>query len=133
MGSMNNMAVKFHNDGTLCADIQLCEREHFSHEQQGPMQIQGPNVTASRDPGLVRAELVDALRDYAAIFREKAQFENYRADAVDAMAETIENGGKASGPDIAQSQDFERKYQLLEMRHAEVKMKCNRLIMEHRE
>ena len=86
-----------------------------------------------REPDLVRAELVDALRDYAGIFREKGQFEIHRAEAVELMAAKVEAGGKAEQPDIQQSQDFARAYGLLEMRFNEVKMRCERLIIEHGE
>lgn len=84
-----------------------------------------------RDPALVRAELVDALEQYAEIFREKASMEFSRAEAVEIMADKIRAGGAAEQPDIKASQEFARAYALLEMRFNELKMRCERLILEH--
>ena len=84
-----------------------------------------------RDPELVRAELVDALQQYAEIFREKAAMEFSRAEAVELIADKIKAGGAADAGDIQQGQAFARAYGLLEMRFNEMKMRCDRLILEH--
>lgn len=85
----------------------------------------------TREAGLVRAELVDALRDYAEIFREKAAMEQQRAEAVDIVASKVAAGGSAEQPDLEQSKEFEREQYLLHLRFQEVQLRCNRLILEH--
>jgi len=85
----------------------------------------------TRDTGLVRAELVDALNDFAEIFRQKAAMEFARAEAIEIMADKIKAGGAAEQPDIQASQEFEKAYGLLEMRFTEIKLRCQRLIIEH--
>lgn len=95
---------------------------------------QNPNTQIAsgvREISLVRAELVDALHDYAAIFREKAAMEERRAAAVDAMADKIAKGGSAQQQDIQQSANWEREQQFIGMRFQELQLKCNRLILEH--
>lgn len=103
--------------------------------QMTPEEIQSALIEGQslnrRDPGLVRAELVDALHDYAEIFREKGEMENQRADAIDVVAAKVAAGGSAEAPDIAQSASFEHKQQLAYMRFQELQMRVNRLVMEH--
>jgi len=84
-----------------------------------------------READLVRAELVDALRDYAQVFRDKAELEIKRAENVELMAEKIAGGGAAEQPDLKDSQEWARAMQLNEMRFNELQMRCNRLILEH--
>ena len=88
-------------------------------------------MTEARDAGLVRAELVDALRDYAQVFRDKAAMELERAQNVELMAGKIEAGGSATwDEDVPQSQQWAQRYKLLEMKFQELQIKCNRLILE---
>src|SRR5260370_26989023 len=94
------------------------------------LRIPQPQPSFSREPDLVRAELVDALRDYAQIFHEKARMETVRADNIETMARNIEAGGAAEQPDVLTSQEFARAYHLLEMRFEEVRMRVNRLLLE---
>jgi hypothetical protein len=84
-----------------------------------------------REPDLVRAELVDALRDYAQIFHAKARMESTRAENIELIALRVEQGGSAEGPDTTVSQEWERAYRLLEMRFEETRMRVNRLLLEH--
>lgn len=98
-----------------------------------PEDIQKQFATGSfkRDPGLVRAELVDALQQFAEIFRQKASMEFSRAERVEAMANKIAAGGAADQADIQAGQDYEKAYGLLEMQFTEVKLRCQRLLIEH--
>lgn len=85
----------------------------------------------TREVSLVRAELVDSLRDYAEIFREKAAMELRRAEAVDVVAAKVAAGGSAEQPDLQQSEAFEREQKFMHMRFQELQMRVNRLILEH--
>lgn len=85
----------------------------------------------TRETSLVRAELVDAMRDYAEVFRQKAALELERAANVEKMADRIASGGHAEQPDIQLSQEWDRQQQLAHMRFQELQMRVNRLILEH--
>lgn len=78
-----------------------------------------------------RSRLVDALHDYAEIFREKAAMELRRAEAVDVVAAKVATGGSAEQPDLQQSEAFEREQRFMHMRFQELQMRVNRLILEH--
>lgn len=86
-----------------------------------------------RDVGLVRAELVDALRTHAEIFREKAAMEIRRAEYTEGIASKVERGEASDHADMQNSAAWERNQQLLGMRFQESQMRCNRLLMEHGE
>jgi hypothetical protein len=79
----------------------------------------------------VRGELLDALRDYARLFREKAQLEIHRAEAVDDMARKVRAGGPCEQPDATVSREFEQAYRLLDVRFNEVRQRCSRLMQEY--
>lgn len=83
----------------------------------------------TRDISLIKAELVDAMQDYAHIFKEKSGMELERFDSVLKMAADCDAGG-IPFQDVGQSQDFAKRYQLLEMRHDELKIRIARLLIE---
>ena len=83
----------------------------------------------TRDLELVKAELVDAMQDYAHIFKEKAGLEMERFEVVLKMAGECANGSMPFQDEV-QAADFLKRYQLLEMRHEELKMRVQRLIIE---
>jgi hypothetical protein len=93
--------------------------------------IPPPKLSLTREPDLVRAEFVDAMRDYAQVFREKAALEIRRAEAIEEMARKVEATGAAEQPDVLTSQEWERAYKLLEMRFHEMNMRVQRLMLEH--
>ncbi len=83
----------------------------------------------TRDLSLIKAELVDAMQDYAAIFKEKADMELERYATLSDMA--VRSSEEGAGVfTVEQSQDFQRRYMLLEMRHDELKMRVVRLMIE---
>ena len=111
----------------------MSEGHYLNDEEFNKLAVQALTMALkTRDPGLVRAELVDALRDYAQIFREKSAMEIERAENVEAMAAKIEAGGSASmAKEVPLSQEWAHRYKLLEMKFNEYQMKCNRLVLEH--
>lgn len=90
-----------------------------------------PTTTYARDPGLVRAELVDGIRDLADVWRQKSKMEAERGARLDEIAEKIAAGGSASGDDALMNQDWQRAYNLCEMRMNELQLRVNRLLVEH--
>lgn len=83
-----------------------------------------------REPGLVRAELVDAYRDWAQLFREKAAMEMQRAAAIEAMADQFAKGLNATNSEVVEANQWALSMQLLEIRHNELLMRCKRLLIE---
>ena len=84
-----------------------------------------------RAVSLVRAELVDAVRDFADVFRQKAAMEMERCENIENMAIVIEGGGAANTDDVKISSDWEKRYRLLEMLFNERTMRVHRLLIEH--
>lgn len=86
-----------------------------------------------RDPGLVRAELLDALDSYSEIFRDKAAMELERFEAVRGIINRVQSGLEFEQADIEMktANEWIQRYRLLDMRFQEMQMRVNRLILEH--
>jgi hypothetical protein len=83
-----------------------------------------------RDPDLIRAEIVDTVRDCADSFRDKAAMEIKRAERLDELATQVQSRGIASEEELNMTAEWMRAYKLQEMRYHELKLRLDHLITE---
>ena len=90
-------------------------------------------LRTGRDPGLIRAELLDALEDYSRIFIEKSELEMERCWAVKGIIARVQSGLEFEQADIEMktANEWIQRYRLLNMRFQEMQMRVNRLILEY--